>query len=334
MTRRNAPACALALVLLDVAAAWCQDPTTSGSLPCRTQFVRFEILQGRLTASAVSQTQNRAASAAHPSGLPAETLTATGPCEKPTVRYERVCAREALLIDIVRGTEVSITREPRGEAKTARVMFEQVTGKDLLLSVEKDGKEQKYAGPSLWHLLLAEREVCREHLLPVLARLRSDWVFERRAANLEAALVDLYRSGAIEQRRRCAALVDQLSAGSFQARQQADRELRGMGQLALSYFSRLDPTRLDSEQRQRLKKIADDLAVFSGDTPERAAAWMLDDKSIWLALLAHEAPEYRHTAALQLSRICDRPIEFDPAAAEIERKAQIERLRERLAKGM
>ena len=334
MTRRTAPAYAVALLLLDAAAAWCQDPTTSGSLPCRAQFVRFEIREGRLTASASNQAQSRTASAAHPSGSPSETLTSAGPCDKPTVRYERVCARETLIIDIVRGSEVSITREPRGEGKTVRVKFEQFTGRDVLLAIEKDGAERKYAAPSLWHLLLAEWEVCREHLVPVLARLRSDWVFEQRVANLEASLVDLCRSGAIEQKRRCAALVDQLSAGSFQARQQADRELRGMGQIAVAYFSRLDPTRLDSEQRQRLKKISEDLAVFSGDTPERAAAWMLDDKGIWLTLLGHELPEYRHTAALQLSRICDRPIEFDPAAAEIERKAQIERLRERLAKGL
>ena len=56
-------------------------------------------------------------------------------------------------------------------------------------------------------LLLAEPAICEEHLLPALARLRTDWLLLERAERLQAALVELCQSGAFEQRRRCATLI-------------------------------------------------------------------------------------------------------------------------------
>lgn len=334
MKRWTAPACALALTLLNTTAAWCDEPKACASLPCRTPFVRFDVVRGRLTAACNGQPQARTASATHPSGYPIEHLSVSPAGDKPAVRYQLTDDRQELTIEFTARSDVHLTREPRGESGLARVRFEQLAGQDVKLVVEADGVSRQFTAPGIWHLFMAEPAACREHLFPALQRLRSDWLFAERAESLEAALVELCQSGAIDKRRRCAALVDQLGSGSYQIRQEADRELRGMGQIVIAFLSRLDPTRLDAEQRQRVRRIADDLAICSGDTPERTAAWMLDDQAVWLTLLAHEKPEYRHVAAVQLARICDRPIEFDPAAAEIERRAQIERLRQRLVKGL
>lgn len=334
MNRRFAPAYAVALALLDAAAIWGQEPGQSGNLPTKTQCVRFEIMQGRLTATCSAQSFSRSASAAHPSGSPSESLSISAEGGKPTVRYEWKDARQEVLIEFFAGTDVRISREPRGDALQPRVKFEQLTGKDLKLTVEIGDSRRAIGAPTIWHLLLCEPAMCREHLLPLLELLRTDWLLAERVERLSGALVDMCQAGIIDQRERCAALVDKLGSDSYQARQEADRELRTLDQAFAANFRRLDLTRLDPEQRQRLRKIADDLAVRSADTPERAAVWLLDDQTVWLTLLSHEQAAYRHVAALQLSRICDRPIEFDPAAAEIERKAQIERLRERLAKGL
>lgn len=334
MNRRIAPAYAVALVLLDVAAVWSQDSTASGSLPCRTPFVRFDVINGRLATVCTGQTPPRSATAAHPSGVPTESLTMTAETGKPMVRYQFTDEQQDLVIEFQAGSDVRISREPRGGSGMPRIKFEQLVGSDLKLIVENGDTKKQCSAPTLWHLLLAEPAACQEHLLPALARLRTDWLLCERAKRLQASLVDLCQSGAIEQRRRCAALVDQLASGNYQTRQDADHELRGLGQIALSYLKRLDLTRLDAEQRQRIRRISDSLSVCTGDTPERMAAWMLDDQAIWFTLLSHAKAEYRHEAVLQLSRLCDRPIEFDPAAAEIERNAQIERLRERLAKGL
>ena len=69
--------------------------------------------------------------------------------------------------------------------------------------------------------------------------------------------------------------------------------------------------------------LVDLLHASSAEVQEHAAST--------LSLLAHGEASVRQTAALRLSKLCQRPIDFDPHAPGSERRLQIERLSPLLA---
>jgi hypothetical protein len=195
------------------------------------------------------------------------------------------------------------------------------------LVIEGDEGTREIAAPGFWHLMLAEPDTCRKHLVPLLELVRPDWRLESKARQLEEALFAVARSGKLPDAARLRQLVRRLRHPKFERRQEADRHLREMGQSVLAFLERLDEQTLDTEQRTRIRRIRQSLTVTDGDTPVRVASWLADNSHVWLALLDRADADKRSTAANHLELICGQPLPFDPLASDIDRRRQIDQLR-------
>ena len=107
-------------------------------------------------------------------------------------------------------------------------------------------------------------------------------------------------------------------------------ELRKIGLGLLPYLDRLEPLNLNREQRARMLKIRSDLSPKTPDSPERIAVWLVEDESIWLALLDHDALAVREFATTHLSKRFPKSLRFEPSAGASVRADQIARLKTRL----
>jgi hypothetical protein len=92
----------------------------------------------------------------------------------------------------------------------------------------------------------------------------------------------------------------------------------------------IDVNELDAERRECIERLLDSLSTTADDMPERMALWLIDDPTIWLAILASDKLEHRRAAHEQLEKLLAMKIDFDPAADVVVRGPQIEALRRRL----
>ncbi len=182
-------------------------------------------------------------------------------------------------------------------------------------------------GDSLWHLFLAEPELCRKQLAPLLETLRPKWKMSDMAADLESNLFKLAKGYVPEDVDKLRPLIADLGLPTYAQRRAADRKLRDAGRTALPFLQSLDLTKMDAEQRSRIEAI---LTLYlnhsTDDSPEQMAAQLLGDRRIWLALLNRNELEKREQASLHLSRLLNHPLDFEPAADAKTRAEQLARM--------
>jgi len=321
-----------AFVLLPLAALCGQEQRPRpGNLISRMPWARLEVASGRLRLTHCRLGQDATASANLPEQGIAETLRFSAKTsESVQLHYQYADSQQSLRVDFEQVTSMALDRVPSGESKLATVRFHQPLRGPATLVVEDGGTTREFSADGLWQLMLAEPEVCRQHLLPILQSLRPEWMLEAQSQQIEQALLAAARRNRTPDAARMTALVQQLRDPSFSRRQDADQQLREMGQAAVSFLHRLDERTLDAEQRSRIRQIKQSLHVYEGDTPARVAAWLADDRAVWLALLERKNEATRTVAAGQLETILGQALAFDPAAGEAERQQQLRRLRAEL----
>ncbi|MCU0874862.1 MAG: hypothetical protein MUE50_21235 [Pirellulaceae bacterium] len=328
MFRRSLLIALLALVLLPAPQASAQGTSRPGNLLVRMPWGRLEIVLGRLRLTRCRLGHESQISANVPERGIEETLAFSAKtAESARLRYEYSDAQQQLRVEIDQAAQVAVHRLPCGESRLALVRLQQPLRGPLTLVVGDGQNAREFAADGLWQLMLAEPDVCRQHLNPILQSLRSDWMLEEHSQQTEQALLMLARSQRAHDRAKLTALVEQLGDPQFSRRQGADRQLREMGQPVVSFLDRLDERTLNAEQRSRIRQIKQAFRVDDGDTPERVASWLAEDRSVWLSLLERKSEATRTTAAQQLGAILGQTLAFDPAAGDTERHHQVRRLR-------
>jgi len=248
-----------------------------------------------------------------------------------TVSYEMSTPDEEFSLKITGDDQLHIRRTPKGDSGLVPVDFRQSPDEPLRLSWGPKEEGHVCQAASLWHLLIMEPAACRQHLVPLLQVLDAQWDLNSTAEDVERALVRAAADGALPDPRRWAALVDELGDERFSRREAADRELRALGRVVLTYLNGLDLGKLDAEQRYRVRRIILTLsASIDNDTPPEIAKWLAGDPVVWLAMLSRDDESTRRLAAERLEALLGEPIEFDPGADGQTRADQIERLRARL----
>lgn len=243
--------------------------------------------------------------------------------------YERSGADEQVSIEIFGDVRARLARIPKEGSDRVPVEFVQPEQGPISLVVGAPGQQQVYTAPSLWHLVLAQREVCQQHLVPLLAMINDGWDVLNTGDQIEQTLVDRMAHQVPPDRRHWDGLVEQLGRERFTQREAADRELRALGPRVIWYLQTLDLKRLDPEQRFRVQRILLDLtAADQEDTTDQVARWLAGDPQAWLILLNRDEEATRRLAAEQLQYLVDRPIPFDPEADAQTRQKQWERLRQ------
>jgi hypothetical protein len=247
---------------------------------------------------------------------------------RPTLRYERTTPNEQLTLSIVNWSgQVSISRLPRGKATFAAVDFQQSSDEKTTLTLGTGGQRRVLRAENFWPLAIVWPTECRENLFPLLELLRPDWKLTAAVDRVEENLLAHAGKTATAKRTDWAALVAQLGDEQFSKREAADRALRAGAGAALNYLRQLDFDRLDAEQQFRVRRILRKLAGRSDDdSADTAAAALLYDPKVWLALLARPEVTTRQTAARQLAAILGKPIGIDPTAEPSTQEAKRERL--------
>jgi hypothetical protein len=236
-----------------------------------------------------------------------------------------------LSIEVSNVSKVRIRYSGKGDDAQVPVEFYQPLQAKTVLKVGAEGKQQIYSAPNIWYLFLAYPAETKQHLVPLLELLHPNWKLSESAATLETELLRKVGGKETLDRKRWAALVDQLGDESFAKRQAADRAIRADDTAVLSYLQQLDYKRLDAEQQFRVRRIIEALTERLGDdSPEQAASWLAGDASVWLVLLSRSDVATRRQAARQLVFMLGGPIPVDPEADPSTQKAQIEQLRLRI----
>ena len=266
--------------------------------------------------------------------------TVGGTVEKITIRnvngnavvtYQMTSPEEQLSFELGPADRVVLRREGQKDPAGTQVLYEQVPGGPVVLTVGPPARQEVYKAATLWHLLLAQPQAARQHLLPLLDLLRPEWKLRDAADSLENELVRLARAGELPDRRRWDGWIGQLADDSFAVRQAADRELRRLGPGVRSYLEHLDLRRLDAEQQSRVRRILQALSSRSADdAPEQVATWLATDPWTWHALLDRPSLADRQLAAAQLAALLGEPLAFDPSADEATRRKQADQVRARI----
>jgi hypothetical protein len=305
-------------------------PACSGNLLQQVKWLRLEIVGGRIVARGDRCSQARYVSESVPAPDARQALTIEAASTGLALRYEQHSADSRLLLEIDERAAVTISFLPAKPDARAEVRFVQPPQGRLLLNI--GGKSQRrIAADDLWQLLVAERDACRDHLLPLMETLRPQWGLSSQLDELERTLLsqdDMEPLRVWQQWQEC---VDELSSPAFARRQLADRALRESGQCVLAFLRQLDQSELTGEQRRRVAAMLADLPDGDVDSPPRAARWLVFDRRVWLALLARGELEQRIIAAEHLSKLCRRPLAFDPHASPQQRTAQLAELSAKLA---
>lgn len=323
---------AAAAVTLYGAAALAQSTSCTkappGSLWTQTDWLRLEIVGGRLQATSSRCGQHRLVAESAQGDSPRQSLAIEVQPGAVNVQYQWLDEQRELLLTVnERKLLIAVHRGALGSS-LAEVRYEQPASGDVTLHTGGE-RPRKYSAPSLWHLLVTEPEA-RDRLLPLLAQLRPNWRLDEQLSEMETALLSRAGEDTLPGRRQWQAWIDELASESFSQRQAADRELRAAGQPVLGYLRQLDSAVLDPEQRRRIAGILT-TASLGPDSPDRAADWLLADKRVWLSLMSRGQLDQRIAAAEHLTRLCGRAVAFDPSGSEDQRQAQVAELRAKLA---
>jgi len=243
------------------------------------------------------------------------------------VQYELITPVEQLSVTVTDSAQLSISRV--WHDGKYELQFQQIPGKPIQLAVAEAGSKRALEAESFWHLSIAQPEIVRRHLVPVLEMLHPLWQLSDMGRAIEDLLFERAQSQPQPDRQRWASLVADLASSKFSVRQNAERELSKAGQVVVPYLQNLDRSRLDAEQAYRVRSLVESLAVGYEDTADRIVIWLAGDEHVWLSLLSRGELTKRRVAAEQLTAIIG-PIDFHPTAADSTREAQLERVNNRL----
>lgn len=292
--------------------------------------MRLSIMAGRIVNATHWHFGN--STSTQTSGSSKEQLSLQGNGATGSLSYERTSPDEEFSLELNSDRRLRFRWSNKAEGPTAarQVEFVQTPGEPITLTIGPKDRPQVYRAATLWHLMIQQPEECRLHVMPVLDAMNSQWQFPRALAAVEA---DLLKMAGIRRtdRQQWDDWIQQLGDPKFTKREAADRQLRTVGPSLLGYLNRLDFDRLDAEQQFRVRRTIKFLSrQTSEDTPEQVAASLVEDPSVWLALLSRSDEPTRRTAAQQLTAILGGPIPVDPAADPASQQKARDELREQI----
>lgn len=250
----------------------------------RLQEVQFAIVSGRIVAYS-NQTGTTSHDLVDQATGRREQIRIDGTSGIPSVRYQLSDPKEELTIDLADGDQLTIRRTTKDRALHG-VEFTQPKRGELTLTIGEGEQRRVFHGASLWHLALAEPDVCRTDLFPLLEVMSTRWHLKPMLAAIEESLDHGSSPRRLADRRLWSTWVAGLGSPSFAARQAAQQKLENAGPAVVPFLENLDQRHLDAEQRSRIRELAADLDDTSEDRAERVIAWLAADPDIWLSQLS------------------------------------------------
>ncbi len=295
----------------------------------RLRWMQYSMVAGRVVVSSAYLGTNMTFGPGRIDGRE-ERLQVQINAEQINLRYELTTPDEQFSIALVDGKQLSIRRTCSHPSYSLH--FEQQPDAPLSFSIDSADVKCSLSGDSFWHLYLAEPEIVRRHLAPLLEVLHPAWQLAAMGAAIEEALLQQAQNPRQIAAQRWTRLVDDLASPQFSRRQRAQRELYDTGPVVVPFLQKLDRSHLDAEQAARVRALVESLSVDCEDTSDRVAIWLAGDVDVWLSSLSRPEPARRRGAKRQLDVLTGSAVDFNPDGDETERGVQIERLRTRLQK--
>lgn len=294
-----------------------------------SNIVRLRVVSGRIVATGLMSGQSMNTSSSN--GSRQEKLNVDLLGESPSLNYDMTTPEVQISFDIRGGDQVTLRCLPKSKSNWVPLEFIQDPEEGTTLTIGSEETKRVLHGAGLWHVVLADPQVCRKDLFPLVEILRPDWSLQDIADSLEQTLIRSAQSQAGKDQQGWRELVAQLADNKFSKRQAADRKLREMGQGVMPFLQGLDRRGLDAEQAFRLREILNsNMGDGDEDSAEDAAMWLAGDPQVWFMLLGRDEPIKRRVAKEQLERLLAEAVQFDPAADLSTRQAQLEALREKI----
>ena len=303
-------------------------PEMHASLAGQLRMFQLRMVSGRISATGPVSSQNLTSN--YMGSQRRERLSIDLAGGLPNVIYECASSDQRISYEIERGSEVTVRLLPRSPSDRETVVFKQPAQGDLTLAVGSDRATVTYHAPTLWHLLVIEPAVCREHLIPMLEIMRPNWQLDQQEKAIELSLCRATSGRDLADPSSWRESLAALASPRFVERERAEGHLRSAGPVVLQFLRDQDRAGLDAEQSFRIRRIIRSLADSGGeDSPDRVAPWLRGDPRVWYALLDRDSPAVRRLAADKLARLLRAAVEFDADATAPTRAEQIARLRDR-----
>jgi hypothetical protein len=307
------------------------DGAVGSTLVARLRWVQFDIVGGRLVATPlhIGSNINTSTSINHRR----ENLSIDLSNPAPNIRYELTATDEELRIEVRDGDQFLLQRVRKIDDAPVKVELSQAAANEpIKLTIERGNQSHLYERATVWQLLLEDRQVTAELLSPLFELMRPGWKLAGLMDTVERALCEeaRYRRGNNED--LWAKAVAGLASSHYPVRTAAERELLAVGREVLPYLRSLDRQSLDAEQRRRIRFVIDSLDTSEGDSLEQIVSLLSSDRATWLTLMKRPELAKRKLAYEQLVRLEGPSVEFDPAANESVRAAQIDALQARFSR--
>ncbi len=248
-----------------------------------------------------------------------------------SLEYTLNTPQDDFSIRVVDSREVIVRRNPGPGQKALPFLFVQPHEGVIQLIVGSGETAREVRAQSLWQIALAEPDIFRQELAPLLHLLRPNWRLIPTADEIETTLTSWNAPATVVSDQVIDTLVNDLGANEFSVREEAERRLLAVGSQAIPWLRRLDLARLDPEQRARVRRIVGELGdAEPEDTSRGVVRWLAVDPQTWLLLLNRDDAKLRQLAYDKLSRQLNRPLEFDPQADAETRQKQLAALRKSL----
>jgi len=307
-----------------------QKRSLNGSLSGQLRIIQVRMVSGRI--SAVCPVSNQSMTSNVTGTDRRERLTLNLGGGKPNISYESANPRESVSLNMEQGAAVTMRIDPTSQSDQPAVQFVQDSTGAVRLTIGSDDNAKEFRAKSVWQLMLAEPEACREHLLPLLQLLRPGWQVSQQAESLEEMLCRSTVSPDPAQRAVWQQAIKLLGSPRYVERERAEQQLLDGGQRIIPTLQGLSRGQLDAEQAYRVRRVVRQLTGDGEeDTPDRVAFWLAEDPRVWHALASRDDLTKRRIAASRLSLLLPAPVEFDPEATAEQRTSQLTRIREQHA---
>lgn len=161
-----------------------------------------------------------------------------------------------------------------------RMIVQQMPGEPILMRSISDTSEQTLQATTWLHLREAEPAVFAESLEPIVDELLWPYRFGELAETAHRQSLQQSSADAVCD-ATLAAWIDDLRSTDRVTRLAADRQLTNIGISLLPRLASVDESRLDAEQRHRLRKIQAKLRPRGEDDAARLANLIRDDFAYW-----------------------------------------------------